>query len=110
MVANFIMQDLEAEMSRTAGDEPSLGGPFAKLNGSPGVWMPLRGLGTNGLEGEKATANVKKFLRLGGRHVDTALLYNNHREIGAAVAASGIPRSEIFLVSKIPPGEMGFAE
>merc|ERR1711879_1095809 len=47
----------------------------------------------------------------GGRHLDTAMLYSNHREVGTGVRQAmelGIPRSEIFLVSKIWPDDFGF--
>ena len=43
--------------------------------------MPLRGFGTNGFEGEHAVASVARFLKLGGRLLDTGVLYNNHAEI-----------------------------
>lgn len=72
--------------------------------------MPLRGLGTNGFDGEHCRLTVRRFLQLGGRHIDTAMLYNNHDDIRAAYSSSGIPRKELFLVSKIPPSEMGFTE
>jgi len=86
------------------------GGPFVDLHGYSDVKMPLRGLGTNGFTGELARTSVLGFLRLGGRLIDTALLYDNHDDIRGALASSRVPRREIFLVSKLPPGSMGFQE
>lgn len=80
------------------------------LNGYPGVLMPLCGFGTNGFEGERAVESVSQFLRLGGRMLDTALLYNNHGAIASALRSSEVPREEVFIVSKIPPGKMGLTE
>lgn len=85
-------------------------GPSVKLQGYDGIHMPLLGLGTNGFEGELAQTSVLGFIRLGGRHIDTALLYNNHADIRVAIDACGMPRHEVFLVSKLPPSSMGFNE
>eukprot|EP00929_Paragymnodinium_shiwhaense_P024673 TRINITY_DN15106_c0_g2_i1.p1 TRINITY_DN15106_c0_g2~~TRINITY_DN15106_c0_g2_i1.p1 ORF type:complete len:993 (-),score=76.72 TRINITY_DN15106_c0_g2_i1:103-3081(-) len=107
MASRFILQDLDAAAGVA---EPSSGGPFIHLSGYRGVFMPLRGLGTNGFEGDKVIANIQKFLRHGGRMIDTAALYNNHADIRKAIEASALPRSEIFIVSKIPPMNMGREE
>ena len=40
-------------------------------------------------------------LAAGYRHIDTALIYGNHREVGKAIAASGVPRDQIWLTSKV---------
>lgn len=74
------------------------------------TWMPLRGLGTNGFEGEHLLSAVQRYVRLGGRLLDTGLLYGNHADIATAITTSGLPRSAFFLSSKIPPGRMGFDE
>lgn len=66
-----------------------------------GVHIPILGYGTwnvRGAEGQKA---IETALELGYRHIDTAAMYNNEDIVGAAVKASGIPRSEIFITSKI---------
>lgn len=72
--------------------------------------MPTSGLGMccrmNSL-GEDARRSVLWFLLMGGRHVDTAQEYNNHAEIGEAVRQAvqrGVPRSEIFVTTKLLPG------
>lgn len=66
-----------------------------------GVEIPTIGLGTwrlNGFSGQEAVARA---LELGYRHIDTAEMYNNEREIGQAIAESLLAREELFLVSKV---------
>lgn len=61
----------------------------------------LVGLGTYRLEGETCTQMVKSGLELGYRLIDTAQLYHNHEYICKGIKLSGIPRTDIFLTSKI---------
>ena len=67
-----------------------------------GVNMPYFGLGVfktqDGLEVENA---VKWAIEAGYRHIDTAAIYNNERGVGNAIKASGIPRNELFITTKI---------
>lgn len=65
--------------------------------------MPPLGLGTWPLKGEAARAAVREALALGYRHVDTAQMYENEAEVGAAIRESGLPRDEVFVVTKIHP-------
>ncbi|GAT27836.1 aldo-keto reductase [Aspergillus luchuensis] len=51
---------------------------------------------------------VLEALRVGYRHVDSAIMYRNEKACGRAIANSGLPRSEIFFTTKIPPGSMGY--
>lgn len=46
-------------------------------------------------------------LELGFRHIDTAQMYGNERDVGKALAASGVPRREVFVVTKVDPGNLG---
>lgn len=73
-----------------------------------GMGMPLLALGTGGLRGFKAVTVVERALRMGYRHIDTALMYENHEQIRAGLEQSGVPRDEVFLTTKIPPSMMGF--
>jgi 2,5-diketo-D-gluconate reductase B len=75
-----------------------------------GMKMPALGLGTWALEGSACRAAVREALALGYRHVDTARLYGNEGEVGAGIRDSGVPRSEIFLTTKIPMGELRAAQ
>jgi diketogulonate reductase-like aldo/keto reductase len=72
-----------------------------------GTRMPLLGLGTWQARGRSAEDAVRQALEVGYRHVDTATMYDNEREVGRAVAASGVPREEIFVTTKLPQGRAG---
>lgn len=63
--------------------------------------MPPLGMGTYRLTGELAYQTVLKGLELGYRHIDTAQFYNNEEDVGRAIAASPVPREDIFLTTKI---------
>lgn len=65
------------------------------------VKMPKIGLGTWLTVGAECTAMVAAALRAGLRHIDTSENYANHEAIGAALAASSVPRQELFLADKI---------
>eukprot|EP00913_Durusdinium_trenchii_P028827 g27030.t2 len=79
-----------------------------------GGQMPMAGVGMccrDSARGDAARQGVLDFLLQGGRHVDTAQLYGNHREVGEGVRLAieqGVPREEIFLTTKIWPDEFGF--
>lgn len=72
-----------------------------------GAGMPLLGLGTWQLRGDAAREAVLAALDAGYRHLDTATMYGNEREIGEALRESGLPREEIFLTTKLPPQQAG---
>ena len=50
---------------------------------------------------------ARSALEVGYRHIDTATMYANEREVGQAVAESGVPRAEVFLTTKLPQGNAG---
>jgi diketogulonate reductase-like aldo/keto reductase len=61
--------------------------------------------------GEYVDASIATWLQLGGRRVDNSVSYHNQFYVGQALAASGIPRDELFVVSKVGPYlPMGFNE
>ena len=66
-----------------------------------GARIPLIGLGTWNLRGSTCVRMVEQALRLGYRHVDTAEMYDNEEAVGAAIAASGIPRGELHVTTKV---------
>jgi 2,5-diketo-D-gluconate reductase A len=72
-----------------------------------GARMPLLGLGTWQARGRSAVAAVRRALELGYRLVDTATVYGNEAQVGEAVAASGVPREEIVVTTKLPPNRAG---
>lgn len=63
--------------------------------------IPSFGLGTFRLTGQTVIDSVKAALELGYRVIDTAQIYNNEAEVGQAIAESGVPRSELFITTKI---------
>ncbi len=65
--------------------------------------MPLNGLGTYSLTGDTCYDAVSSALASGVRLIDTAYMYGNEEEIGQAIRDSGIPREEIFVITKIYP-------
>ncbi len=68
-----------------------------------GAHIPLVGLGTWELRGRACARVVEQALRLGYRHVDTAEMYDNEREVGEALRASGVGRDDVFITTKIWP-------
>lgn len=68
-----------------------------------GARIPLLGLGTWELRGRTCARIVEQALRLGYRHVDTAEMYDNERDVGDGLRASGVPRNEVFVTTKIWP-------
>jgi diketogulonate reductase-like aldo/keto reductase len=65
--------------------------------------IPLIGLGTWELRGRTCARIVEEALRIGYRHIDTAEMYNNETEVGEGLRASGVPRDEVFVVTKVWP-------
>lgn len=66
-----------------------------------GNTIPQLGFGTFRLEAAEAEAAVNEALEAGYRHIDTASIYGNEREVGRAIASSGIPRDELFVTTKL---------
>lgn len=74
-----------------------------------GVRMPLEGLGVFQVtDEEECKRAVREALAAGYRLFDTAACYGNERAVGAALAESGVPREEAFLVSKVWIQDAGF--
>jgi 2,5-diketo-D-gluconate reductase B len=68
-----------------------------------GARIPLIGLGTWDLRGRACARVVEQALRLGYRHVDTAEMYDNEREVGEGLRASGVKRNDVFVTTKVWP-------
>ena len=66
-----------------------------------GVAIPPFGLGTFRMPGDVARPVVESGLELGFRQIDTAAMYDNEAAIGAALAASGINRADLFVTTKV---------
>jgi 2,5-diketo-D-gluconate reductase A len=75
-----------------------------------GVTMPALGLGVFQSPPEETAAAVETALRLGYRHIDTAAMYLNEREVGEGLRRSGVDRSEVFLETKVWVSDFGYDE
>ena len=79
--------------------------PVVDLGG--GVAMPMVGFGTWQLQGQLAYEATRHALQVGYRHIDTATMYRNEEQIGRAIADSGLDRADLFVTTKLPPGNAG---
>jgi diketogulonate reductase-like aldo/keto reductase len=66
-----------------------------------GAKIPAIGLGTWELRGRACARLVEQALKLGYRHIDTAQVYENEREVGEGLRASGVRREEVFVTTKV---------
>ena len=74
-----------------------------------GARVPALGLGTWELSGRACFEAVRHALDLGYRHIDTAQMYGNETEVGWAVRGSGFTCDQIFLTTKLAPGNYAAA-
>ena len=80
--------------------------PNVTLNN--GVDMPILGFGVYQIPPDDTERAVTEALQVGYRHIDTAAAYGNEEAVGRAVGASGIPRDQVFITTKLwiqAPGE-----
>ena len=75
-----------------------------------GYEMPIYGIGTYSLLNEECVNSVTTALENGVRLIDTAHMYHNEESVGEAVRNSGIPREEIFVITKLYPDQFANAE
>ena len=66
-----------------------------------GINIPKLALGTWFIENDEAAEAVREAVKIGYRHIDTAQAYGNEQGVGEGVRSCGIPRSEIFITSKV---------
>ncbi len=74
---------------------------------SNGVAMPLLGFGTWQISDAEAEPAVQHALANGYRHIDTATGYRNEEGVGRGLRASGVPRDQVFITTKMPPDHVG---
>ena len=122
LLATFILlagQAAAAEPDTPAAykEEQSVGGfdfdsKTVLLNN--GYEMPILGLGTYALDHDTCVRSVMTLLENGGRLIDTAYMYGNEEAVGEGVRRAmeeyGIPREEIFVITKIYPSQFGDPE
>jgi diketogulonate reductase-like aldo/keto reductase len=75
--------------------------PLMNFIEANGARIPAIGLGTWELRGRTCARLVEQALRLGYRHIDTAQVYENEREVGEGLRGSGVKRDEVFITTKI---------
>jgi diketogulonate reductase-like aldo/keto reductase len=74
-----------------------------------GIDLPRVGLGVfQAPRGEETRGAVREALRVGYRHIDTARIYGNEKDVGFAVRESGVPRREIFVTTKLWNDDQGY--
>ncbi len=100
ILLGFAAAGLQAQVKMTTA-----GVPVVTLNN--GDEMPRLGLGTFMLSPEQCKTSCLAALQAGYRHIDTAHAYGNEEAVGEAIEESGVPREEIFIVSKLWPTEYG---
>ena len=72
-----------------------------KLTLNNNIEIPQLGLGTWFIDDDKVADAVKTATKLGYRHFDTAQAYGNERGVGEGIRTCGVPREELFVVSKV---------
>ena len=72
--------------------------------------MPVLGLGVAELSDDETERAVSAALEIGCRLIDTAAAYGNEAAVGRAIAASGIPRTELFVTTKLATADQGFSK
>ena len=77
------------------------------LTFSDGHTIPQFGLGVWQIDDAEAERVVGEALEVGYRHIDTARVYKNETGVGKAIAASGIPRDELFITTKLLNSDQG---
>lgn len=78
---------------------------------SNGVTMPCIGLGTWQVPDDDVLVKaIHSAVNLGYRHIDTAHIYGNERSVGVAVRTCGVPRSKLFVTSKLWNTDRGYKE
>jgi diketogulonate reductase-like aldo/keto reductase len=82
--------------------------PALKLNNN--VTMPALGLGVFQTPPDETRDAVRAALDTGYRHIDTAAAYGNEREVGEAIAASGLDRADVFIETKVWISDYGYDE
>lgn len=105
-ILSIIMVFLMGTTTINATEKEVNGLPYVQLNN--GQWMPRFGIGTYNVLGDSVAEDAVAYaLKCGYRHIDTAHAYRVERGVGKAVKESGIPRSEIWITSKLWPSEFG---
>ncbi len=115
--------EVQAENNMISGQEQQIQGGDNTVTGdisfnfetktvllNSGYEMPIYGIGTYSLTGDTCVESVTAALNSDVRLIDTAYMYHNEESVGEAVRNSGIPREEIFVITKLYPNQFSDAE
>jgi 2,5-diketo-D-gluconate reductase A len=107
---NPVNTTINVKLGRSAtakgGETPKLTIPNITLH--DGVEIPQLGLGIFQVAPEEIQSVVEHALSIGYRHVDTATAHRNEAGVGAALAASDLPRNEVFVTTKLWDSPQGY--
>jgi Aldo/keto reductases, related to diketogulonate reductase len=110
-------EEVQGQESNNAGEDKEVGRfdlEKKEVMLNSGYEMPILGLGTYSLDHDTCVNSVKTLLQNGGRLIDTAYMYGNEEAVGEGVRQAmeeyGIPREEIFVITKIYPSQFGDPE
>ncbi|MFO0782087.1 MAG: aldo/keto reductase [Phycisphaerales bacterium] len=92
--------------ARPAGFQPTADTRTVTLNN--GLKMPVLGFGTFQLNGEECQRSVSEAIEAGYRLIDTASAYRNEDAVGNAIKASGVPREQLFVTTKLWVSDAGY--
>ena len=107
--ARYPSEHVARDGAYASGGKPAAGHPPISLRQGPifprtGQALPSVGFGTccrKSAIGAPLVASAKIYLAEGGRHIDTAQLYHNHKDLKVAIAEGGVPREQLWVTSKI---------
>ncbi|MFF1252094.1 aldo/keto reductase [Pseudarthrobacter sp. NPDC058329] len=83
---------------------------MSELTLNNGITVPQLGFGVFQVPPEDTQRTVEDALEAGYRHIDTAAAYRNEAGVGAAIAAAGIARQDLFITTKLRNGDQGRAQ
>lgn len=89
------------EVKNTMSNNISFNLDTKKVMLNSGYEMPIVGIGTYGLRGDVTANSVSTALKNGYRLIDTAYMYHNEKNVGEGIVSSGVPREEIFIITKL---------
>ena len=106
---SFNINDM-TDTAQTSVNDVSFNFETKTVTLNSGYEMPIYGIGTYSLLDEECVNSVQAALENGVRLIDTAYMYHNEESVGEAVRNSGIPREEIFVITKLYPNQFSDPE
>jgi len=104
-----LMQNEQPAPGDVFGLAQARNGVVPRIRLNSGRMMPIVGLGTYSLRGERCIQAVQSAVQIGYRKFDSASFYGNERELGEALRSCGVPREELFVATKLYPNQFADA-